>query len=62
MEIRIELKLDREAKNTVRYVEAARPFKLFNGVVYIAKAELGDDPPRELEMTVAPKVKLAAVG
>lgn len=62
MEIKIELTFDREAKNTVRYLETTQPQRLYQGVVYIQKAALGGrDYPRELEMTIAPKVKLSVV-
>lgn len=63
MEIKITLKFDREAKNTVRYMEATNPPKLYQGLVYIQKSVFGGDSyPLELELTVAtPKAILAAV-
>ena len=63
MEIKIELFLDRETKNTVRYMEATNPPKFYQGVVYIQKSAFGRDEnyPREIEVTIASKVKLAAV-
>ena len=63
MEIRIELFLDRETKNTVRYMEATNPPKLYQGVVYIQKSAFGraENYPKEIELTIALKAKLAAV-
>ena len=63
MEIKIELFLDRETKNTVRYMEVTNPPKLYQGVVYIQKSAFGRDEnyPREIEVTIAPRMKLAAV-
>ena len=63
MEIRIELVLDRETKNTVRYMERFNPPKLYQGVVYIQKSAFGraENYPNEIELTIAPKAKLAAV-
>jgi hypothetical protein len=63
MEIKIQMILDREAKNTVRYMEATNPPKLYQGVVYIQKSAFGrgENYPRELELTIAAKAKLSAV-
>lgn len=61
MEIKITLMLDREAKNTVRYLETTQPTSLYSGMVYIQKSVLGSPYPQELEMTIAPKAKLAVV-
>jgi hypothetical protein len=63
MEIKIELFLDREAKNTIRYMEATNPPKFYQGVIYIQKSAFGRDQnyPREIEVTITPKVKLGVV-
>ena len=63
MEIKVTLKFDREAKNTVRYMEATNPPKLYQGFIYIQKSALGSSPyPLELELTIAtPRAVLAAV-
>lgn len=62
MEIKIELTFDREAKNTVRYLETTQPNKLYQSMVYIQKSALGGrDYPRELEITISPKAKLSVV-
>jgi len=62
MEIRTTLRLDREAKNTVRYVETTFPQCFYSGMIYIRKDALGDqDYPPELEVTITPKAKLAVV-
>ena len=62
MEIKVELILDREAKNTVRYLETTQPQRLYQGVIYIQKTALGGrDYPRELEITINPKAKLAVI-
>jgi hypothetical protein len=63
MEIKVELFLERETKNTIRYMEATNPPKLYQGVVYIQKSAFGRDQnyPREIEVTIAPKVKLGVV-
>lgn len=61
--IKVELVLDRAAKNTVRYLETTQPPRLYGGMVYIQKAALGSAPyPRELELTITPaKPKLGIV-
>jgi len=63
MEIKIQLFLERETKNTIRYMEATNPPKLYQGVIYIQKSALGrtDSYPREIEITIADKPKLRAV-
>lgn len=63
MEIRVELFLERETKNTIRYMEVTNPPKLYQGVVYIQKSAFGREQnyPHEIELTIASKAKLAAV-
>ena len=63
MEIKIELFLDRETKNTIRYMEVTNPPKFYQGVVYIQKSAFGREQnyPRELEITINPKAKLAVI-
>lgn len=63
MEIKINLFLEREAKNTVRYMEATNPPKFYQGVVYIQKSAFDRDEnyPREIELTISTKAKLAAI-
>ena len=57
MEIKVELLLDRETKNTVRYVETFHPPKLYQGVIYIRKEAFGraENFPREIELTITPR-------
>lgn len=63
MEIKINLFLDRETKNTIRYMEATNPPKFYQGIVYVQKSAFGRDEnyPREIEVTIEAKAKLAAV-
>jgi hypothetical protein len=63
MDIKIQLFLERETKNTIRYMEATNPPKLYQGVVYIQKSAFGREEnfPREIEITIAEKSKLRAV-
>ena len=60
MEIKVQLFLERETKNTIRYMEATNPPKFYQSVVYIEKSAFGDvtNYPRELEITIAaPKLR-----
>ena len=63
MDIKINLFLERETKNTIRYMEATNPPKFYQGIVYIQKSAFGRDEnyPREIEVTISAKAKLAAV-